>query len=395
MGVIVELRNPMESLEDKIKAHRFRVWKRSLLVVITLLAAVISTYLLVEMQTYTNMRVIQSYENGSTGTDNSSYIQYSDGVLKYSRDGIAFLDKRGEEQWNQSYQIKNPFVNIYEDAVAVADRGGNDILVFDKEGLKGEIHTTAPIEKVAVAKNGIVSVLLKNASVPQIICYDAMGNILVEHRASLSGIGYPVGMAISPDGTMLQVSYLSVVDGVEATRVAYYDFGQTDDKDEEREHQVTEDVYKNTVIPMSFFVNEKTSILIGDTAFYIYEGEKEPELSKTVELKKEIKSVFYDEEYIGFILKNSGEEESELRLYSLAGEGKLSKSFEGEYNNVKVSRGSVIMYDGKKCAIFSDWGIQKFEGEMETSAMEILPLSGVNKYLLINAGGMEEIRLVK
>lgn len=391
MGVIVEVRNPMKGLQEKIKAHKHHFWKQVILVTVTLLAAVVSTYLLVEMQTYTKMRIIQSY--GSAGLDNSSYMQFSNGVLKYSRDGIAFLNKSGEEQWNQSYQIKTPIINVNQDSAAVADQGGNDIFVFDKKGLKGEIHTNYPIEQIVVSENGIVSALLKNESTPQIVCYDSMGNVLVEHRSSLTGTGYPIGMAISPDGTMLQVSYLCVADGVEASRIVYYDFANTDD--EEGEYQAAEEIYKNAVIPTSFFVDDKTSVLVGDEAFMIYEGADQPKLSKTVELEKEIKSVFYDDEYIGFVLKNSGEEKYELRLYNMAGTLKLSKTFTGEYSNVKVSRGNVIMYDGRKCTIFSEWGVQKFEGELDKEIMEILPLTGVNKYLVMNTDGLEEVRLVK
>ena len=224
------------------------------------------------------------------------------------------------------------------------------------------------------------------------VCYDSAGNVLVEHRASLTGTGYPIGMAISPGGTMLQVSYLCVEDGVQATRIIYFDFGKN--ANAENNYQVTEDVYKNIVIPTAFFVDDKTSVLVGDSGFMIYKG-KEPELSKTVELDKEIKSFYYDERYLGFILKNSGEEGYELRLYSLAGEQKLTETFTGEFSNVKIARENVIMYEGKKCMIFSTWGVKKFEGELDKEIMEILPLSGINKYLVMNADGMEEVRLVK
>ena len=44
----------------------------------------------------------------------------------------------------------------------VAERGGNDIYVMDEKGAKGEIHTNYPIEKIAVAENGIVSTILNN-----------------------------------------------------------------------------------------------------------------------------------------------------------------------------------------------------------------------------------------
>lgn len=390
MGIVVEIRKPEENLDDKIKSYKWQQRKKVILTVVTLLAAVVSTYLLVEMQTYSKMRPLESY--GSKGTDNSSYQQFADGVLKYSRDGIAYLNRKGEEQWNQSYQIKNPFVSTTKKSAAVADRGGNDIYVFDKKELKGEIHTNYPIERIAVAENGIVSVLLRNESSPKIVCYDATGNVLVEHRASLTGTGYPIGMAISPDGTRLQVSYLCVADGVQATRVAYLDFEKSEE--DEKEYRQTEDIYKNTVLPVSFFVSRRTSVLVGEQSFLIYKEAEQPKATRTVELHKEVRSFFHDEEYLGFILKNDGEG-YELRLYDMEGNQKLSKTFTGEYSNVKAADGNIILYDGKNCLIFSELGVKKFEGEADKEILEILPIVGINKYLVMSADGMEEVRLVK
>lgn len=391
MGVIIEVRNPMVGLEEKIKAHKFQLWKRMILTIITLIAAVVSTWLLLEVQTYTRVRTIQDY--AVAGLENGNYTQYSNGILKYSRDGIAFLNKKGEEQWNQAYQIKTPFLDINKDSVAVADKGGNDILVFNKEGLKGEIHTNYPIERIAVSQNGIVAVILKNGNTPKIVCYDSAGNVLVEHRTSLNGVGYPIGMAISPGGTRLQLSYLCVEDGVQATRVSYYDFSKT--AKEQKKNLIAEKIYKNAVIPASFFLDERTSVLIGDGSFMIYKGADAPKQVQMIELNKEIKSFFHDEKYLGFVLKNSGEEGYELRLYNMNGVQKLSETFKGEFSNVKVSRDNVIMYEGKNCMMFSPWGVKKFDGVMDKDIMEILPLSGINKYLMMNADGIEEIRLVK
>lgn len=66
-------------------------------------------------------------------------------------DGMELrISIKGVEQWNQSYQIKDPVINVSGKAMAVAERGGNDIYVMDEKGAKGEIHTNYPIEKIAV-----------------------------------------------------------------------------------------------------------------------------------------------------------------------------------------------------------------------------------------------------
>ena len=104
-------------------------------------------------------------------------------------------------------------IDITEKSAAVADKEGNDILVFQEDGLKGEVHTTMPIEKVSVSEQGIVSAILKSDTAMKVICYDTAGNILVEHKTSLAGSGYPVDVALSANGQLMQVLYLYTQDG--------------------------------------------------------------------------------------------------------------------------------------------------------------------------------------
>ncbi len=84
---------------------------------------------------------------------------------------------------------ENPIIEVKEKAFAVGDIGGNSILVFSEEGLKGEIETSLPIENMAISDQGIVTVLLKNETAPKIISYDAMGNVLVEQQVTVGNNG--------------------------------------------------------------------------------------------------------------------------------------------------------------------------------------------------------------
>ena len=103
--------------------------QKKMMVGIAIVAAVgVLIYLLINLQTYTKVRISDTYV-GESASDNN-YVQFSDGVLKYSKDGISYLSQTGKEKWNQSYQIKNPMIDITEKSAAVADKEGNDILVF-------------------------------------------------------------------------------------------------------------------------------------------------------------------------------------------------------------------------------------------------------------------------
>ena len=211
--VLAELREEdglQEEIDEQVRRHVKSRRIRIIVAGVLLVTAAVAVFLLIHLQTYTSARTVASYEIGSSGSE--SYLEFADGVLKYSKDGIAFMDRKGEERWNQPYQIKNPVVSTYSgDAAAVADKGGNTIMVLDRDGLKGEMQTALPIEKVTVSAQGIVCAVLKDDPSPRILCYDAAGTVLAELTTSLTGTGYPMDVSISEDGTLLLVSYLCVL----------------------------------------------------------------------------------------------------------------------------------------------------------------------------------------
>ena len=94
-------------------------------------------------------------------------------------------------------------------------------------------------------------------------------------------------------------------------------------------------------------------------------------------------------------MKNKGQKGYELCLYNKNGKKILSQDFSGDYSNVKICGSQVIMYEGKKCCVFTKNGIKKFDGEMDETIQEMFPVFGVNKYIVMNANGMEEVRFVK
>ncbi|MFR6117770.1 MAG: DUF5711 family protein [[Clostridium] scindens] len=381
----------MNDMDEQIKKHKIKFWRRIILSTVAVLAVAAGIYLLVNLQTYSKARTLDTYASG--GSANNSYMQFADGVLKYSRDGIAYLDQKGEEQWNHAYQIQNPFLDVNEKSAAIADKGGNDIIVFQEDGLKGEIHTTLPIEKINVSEQGIVGAILKNDASAKVMCYDTAGNVLVEHKTSLSGTGYPLDVSLSEDGEVMQVVYLYTQEGKITSKVAYYNFGEKGE--DKTDHQVALTEYEDTVMASGFFLNKSTSVAIGDNCLAIYKGGEVPKESSKIMIDKEIKSTFHNSKYIGMILKNEGKEGYELRLYNAGGKMAMSEDFTGDYKNVKICGSQVIMYDGKKCGIFMRSGVQRFSGEMDNNILEIFPVAGVNKYIVMNANGMEKVRLVK
>lgn len=382
---------PKTEEQEQFEKARKKRWKKTALIVAVVAALAVGVYLLINLQTYTSARAIDTYT--VSGASGSAYEQFADGVLKYSRDGISYLNQHGEEMWNQPYQMKNPVVDVNGSSAAVADKGGNAVLVFNEEGVRGETQTNLPIERVRVSEQGIVSVILTDENEARVLCYDAAGNLLVENKTSMNGTGYPLDVALSPDGETMQVLYLYTEAGAVKSRVIYYNFGESGE--EKTDHLVAQMEYEDTVMASGFFMDENISVAVGDNRLTIYRGGNVPEETENIEIKKQIKSVFHNEKYIGMVLKNEGKEGYELRLYNTRGQVAMSENFTGDYSHVKLCGSQVIMYDGKNCSIFTRGGIRKFDGEMNSNILEIFPVPGVNKYIVMNENGLEVVRLVK
>lgn len=381
----------LEEQEKKMREAKKRLVRRMIIALIAVALLLTGGYVFVSRQTYQKIHVLNTYKDKADGGE--QYVEFADGILQYSRDGASFANKKGQERWNASYQIKNPIVRVKGKAAAIADKSGNDILVFQKKGLKGEIHTTLPIEMIAVSSQGIVSAVLKDGTASKIVCYDAGGNILVENKASVASMGYPMAVDISDNGYMLLVSYLIVEDGAITSKVSYYNFGE---EGKQRENfLVTEDVYHGMIVPTVFFMDNDTSAVVADHALMIYEGKQAPVKTETISIKNQIKSVCHNKKYVGIVTQNENGDDNTVTLYNKAGQPALAKEYDGEYKNIKISGSQILMYDGKKCNVITKSGVQKFDGEFESDILDIIPLAGINKYLVINANGLQEVRFAK
>lgn len=364
---------------------------RVLLCAAVVAAIIIGVYFYFKYLTYNSAYVTESYKNKNV--DTCDYVEFVDNVFRYSKDGAALLNKEGEEIWNQAYQMQNPVVEICKGTLVIGDEGGTSMFVLQKDGVKGEIQTPRPIERITVSEQGIVGAVLKDGETPRVVCYDAKGNLLVEQRASLVNTGYPIDIALSNDGKVLLVSYLYVKGSQATTKIVYYNFGKAGE--EKQDHQVLQAEYQDMIIPAVMFVDYKTSVAVGDGKLFFYEGKDIPKLTKMVEINKDIKAMAYSEDYVALVLKNSGKTGSELRLYNKNGKQTMAVDFTGDYNNIKIAGNKVLLFDGNECLIFNDAGVRKYQGKLEVNILEMIPLAGLNKYLVVSTNELQEVQLAK
>lgn len=388
---LVQPPDDVKEIKKKTRRINRKKAERVLSILILVILAICGTWLLVKNQTYGQARKASGYTKELSDTNN--FARFANGIVRYNRDGVVFLNRRNEEQWIQPTQLQNPIIEVKENAFAVADSGGNNILVFDKDGLKGEIETTLPIEKIAISDQGIVSAILRNEGAPKIMSYDATGNILVEQQASLNSTGYPVALEMSDDGNTLAVSYLYTQGTAVQSRVIYYNFGEAGQS--QTDNVVASDEYDGTVMAELFFMGNDRSVAVGDDSFVIYSGRENPKQMKEVKLTQEIKSVFHSDKYIGFIMLNQEKSGYEVCLYDRSGEQIFTREITGDYGNVRLDGDEIIMFEGSRCCIITVTGIIKFQGDLMVDVLEMFRAPGVNRYYVMTVNELRIVYLTK
>ena len=359
----------------------------------TVLAAVIIAvaYLILTNKQYTE--VVRTIAYKEEASDANRYEQFGTGIVRYSRDGVVFLNRRNEEQWIHPCQIRHPVIDTNGETFAVADVGGNSILVFTEEGIKGEMETTLPIEKISISDQGIVSAILKNETTPMIMLYDATGNVLVEQQVSSSSMGYPVAIDLSADGKTLGVSYLLVKDGAQKSGIVFYNYGKPGS--EKADNVVSKDYFDDQIIPEIFFMGDNTAVAVGDKSIILYTVGSVPDKKDEVALDQEIKSVFHTDQYIGLVLLNSDKSGFEARLYNKNGKQIMNTEFEGEYSDIKMVKDEIIMTGDSNCQIITKKGLHRFKGDMKGEVLEIIPAAGPNRYLVMSDNTLSNIFLIR
>ena len=380
---------------EEISRRKRAKFKRRASLIIPLLMflvmVVVGNYFLLTYRFHGYARTSSIYLHSSEETSN--YEIFENGIVRFNREGVMLLNQRNREQWIQPAEFKNPVFVSSNQSFAIFDQGGNRIQVFNSRGLIGEFETSFPIQRLSVSNQGIVSVILRNEDAPLIMTFDAVGNLLVEKQVPLATQGYPTALALSRDGMVLAVSYLSINGGRINSRLVHYNFGNVPHASPD--FVVNSENLPNMIVVDIFFTEEDLFIAITDTSFIIFEDTESPFIRRNVFIEEEIKGVFHTNEYIGYLLRDRERMGVELRLHNMYGEVVMTRAFTGEYSNVRMIGGDIIMFDGFGMCIISRQGVIRFQGNLEVNPRLVMPAFGINRFHVISDSDLRIITLTR
>ncbi|MCR4740506.1 MAG: DUF5711 family protein [Lachnospiraceae bacterium] len=380
-----------EDYRKKLARHRRLIAYRVLAGILFVAVILAGIYYNYRTKVYSDYSVLRSINYSEVST--ADYRKFNNNIVRYSTDGAFAFNISNDLLWNQTYEMQNPMISICRDHVAIGDYKGTRIYVMDSKGKQGEIDTTLPIHNFCVSDTGSVAVVLEENDITWIRLFSVNGELIASDRTTMSQSGYPVDIALSPNGSILAVSYLMIDQGNLTTSVAYYNFGDVGQN--EIDNLVSGYNYKDTVISYINFINDKTAYAVGDDKFVVYKGSQKPESIFELDIKEEkVKSVFNSENYIGLVfIEGTSEAAYRIDVYNTEGELRYSKKFNLEYTDIVLSGDMVVIYNSSECLMYDLNDKEKYNGNFKSSVIEVVPTASSTRYLLVSGNKTEEIQL--
>lgn len=361
---------------------------------LAVIAVAIVVFNMVFISHYNSYEVIED-----TGVQNaaiSDYVPYQNSLLKYSKDGAAYIDEKGEVVWNETFAMKMPQADVSGEYVAIADMSGNDVYIFNKEGKVGNATMPYQICDIAVASQGEFAVVLKADKVNYINIYDKNGEQISERQTTIDKSGYPMDVDLSEDGEKLFSAYLTI-DGVEAKySLSAYNFGVAG-QNENADRLMGGYQLDDTVVSKVEFLDNNTICAFGDNQILIYSMKQKPSKKADIPLENEVKSVAFNSDYIGVVVPNEEDKRADapykLELYNTNGRRVLQKDIDFDYEHVRIVGDEIVFTGGTECRIYTVDGKQKFSGSFQKNVMDVIPTGYSRRYIVLYDSGSEVVRL--
>lgn len=297
------------------------------------------------------------------------YEPFGSGFLKYSKDGVTYLTGRGEEEWVDTYAMRNPSASVSGDYAVIADRQGNDVRIYNTKGKTGEAASTLPLTKAAISASGIAAVVEEDADSSYIRFLNSDGSTIdITIRTILSGDGYPTSIALSDDGTRLMAGFACLNGGNLTGRVVFYDFSEIGKNIPTRLVGGFDEPYTDSLVAEVHYLSEPYSFAASTNGLTFFSSKNlaSPTLIEQIDETEEIRSLFYDKDHVGIILNNTkSTEKYRLELYRADGSKEFEQTFDDTYLSASIDGRNIFLLSSNFAMIYDISGVLKFRGPLD------------------------------
>ncbi len=301
----------------------------------------------------------------------SSFVKFAyfgENMLKYTKDGATYIDASGKSIWTQSYEMRTPIIHVNGDYVVIADQQGNDLYICNTEGCTGVAETQLPITKAAVSAKGVVAAVVEDSTASYIFYFKKDGEDLgINIKMLLSGDGYPVDIALSPDGQQIVMSVMYLANGAMKNKVVFYDFSEIGKNVNNRFVGGFEEEFNDKMAARVRYLNDETVCVFTDkglTFISVKDVLPDPNVI-SVEVTEEIESICYTDEYAAVVVDNPSGERYRIDVYATDGTKVASVPFDFPYTGVKLDNDRILVYNEEACQVYNLDGHLKFNAQFD------------------------------
>ncbi|MCI6915331.1 MAG: DUF5711 family protein [Lachnospiraceae bacterium] len=365
-----------------------------IVILVLLIGAGVAVSVYMHLRSFNGIKVISKTEIKYEA--NAQYLEFGKNLLKYTPDGVSYIDENGNVVWTAGVDFKVPIAETRGNYAVVADKGGNVVAVFNLEGEVSEVKMPYEICDIDVSETGAFTAILESSETNYINMYSSTGEKIYEIQTSINKSGYPLDMSVSDNGEKLFTSYFRL-DGVNIkNNLTAYNFGEVG-QNENADRMVGGQTFDEEMFPKLQFLTNDVVAAFSDSEIILYTMKEKPVERAKIAFNTEVNSIFYCDSYVGFIAKAesaSAENEYVISAYDLSGKKMFDYNFSFDYEKVYTNSQEIIVTGGNQCLMVSASGQKKFSYAFADMVKSVIPSAGRNEYIVTFDDRTEKIRLV-
>ena len=325
--------------------------------------------------------------------EDTQYLPLGDNVVSCSRDGASCMDINGNKVWSVTFEMQKPVISVSGDVMAVGDYNGSEIHIMNSREELGRINTNLPIRSLTVSESGEVAAVLDDTEVTWVYLFNVNGEPIAYFKTTMGQSGYPIGVAVSPNGELVCVSHMTIASSTVNTSIAFYNFGAVGQNSVE--NNVSGFNYDDEMFPFVCYMNDTTAVAVSDSRIAFFKGGEIPKNSVNAIFRDTISGIYTSDRYIGLLFPDtSGKGAHNLKVYNTDGTEVGNIRFSLDYSDITICGERVIINNDHQCEIYGIDGKKKYEGDFRDTVHALIPgRSSSSRYMIITDTTVEQMVL--
>ena len=377
--------------KDQIKKHReririYRIFGTVIAVIVLLLMVLFFT-----TRRYNRAEIVKVRD--FPAEEGAVCVNFDGHVLQYGPNGATCSDTNGRVKWSITYEMDQPIVSMSGDMAAIADYGGTSIYVMSVKKQLYTVNTSIPVHKVSVSECGEVAAILNDSTKSWIRLYSREGKEIAYFIRSMEENGFPMEVAVSPDGEKVCVSSLLMKDDSVVSNLSFYNFGKAGKKYDQ--HLVGYFEYTNEVFPYVRFMGNKACAAASDSRLVVFDTSgTEPQNSFNNMLTENLQGIFASEGRIGLLFTDLTRENLyHLDLFGRDGKKEGSVGFTMVFDNIQIKGSKVYINNERSMQIYTVNGREVFNGGFDRAVKTLIPSSRLSGLAAVSENEIDKIKL--